>query len=58
MDAAWFLLAVPFAGVAFVLIGLCRMSAVHRDRCPFRVGMDRIDCACPCEPHAPPCHFV
>jgi hypothetical protein len=57
MDLAWFLLAVPFAGIVFVLVGLRRVSRVDRDRCPFMVGADRIDGSCPCEPH-PPCHFV
>jgi hypothetical protein len=57
MDLSWFLLAVPLAGVVFVVVGLCRTSSAYRERCPFRVGTDRIECACPCQAH-PPCHFV
>jgi hypothetical protein len=57
MDLAWLLLAAPFAGIVFVLVGLGRASAVNHDRCPFKVGVDRVECSRPCEPH-PPCHFV
>jgi len=57
MDLAWLLLAAPFAGIVFVLVGLGRASAVNHDRCPYKVGVDRVECSRPCEPH-PPCHFV
>lgn len=51
------ILAASCAAVLLVVWRFVRASAVNHDRCPFKVGVDRIDCVRPCESD-PPCRHL
>ncbi|GAB4278491.1 MAG: hypothetical protein Kow0092_34280 [Deferrisomatales bacterium] len=57
MPWTWMLLAVAATGLAWVVFLLQRDPRRNEDRCPYRIGTDRVDCVGPCETE-PPCLFL
>ena len=54
MILGFVLVSLALLAYAWVLWELFRAPRVDEDRCPYRVGTDRVDCGGPCE-ERPPC---
>jgi hypothetical protein len=57
MEWTWALSGLTVTVIAGLLWQLNRAPTVDEERCPYKVGTDRIDCGGPCELE-PPCRFV
>jgi hypothetical protein len=57
MGWMWVLSGLVAAVIAGLVWQLRRAPSVDEERCPYKIGTDRIDCGGPCEPE-PPCQFV